>query len=82
MELVKNAAGRYVPESINGLEQIPFKGINKYKPKGNKAKPQIRSCIDYPLSGNKVQKSLELALKKAGLKDGMTRLPESRKRKI
>ena len=72
MELAKNAAGRYVPESINGLEQIPFKGINKYKPKGNKAKPQIRSCIDYPMSGNKVQKSLELALKKAGLKDGMT----------
>jgi len=72
MNLVKNTAGRLVPTEINGQEQIPFKGVSKYKPNGNKAKPPIRSCTNYPSSGNKVQKSLELALKKAGLKDGMT----------
>ena len=72
MKLVKNAAGRLVPNEINGQKQIPFKGINKYKPTGNKAKPPIRSCADYPSDGNKLVKSLKEALKKAGLKDGMT----------
>ena len=72
MKLVKNAAGRLVPTEVNGQQQIPFKGVNKYKPSGNKAKPPIRTCIDYPKDGNKVVKDLKTALKKAGLKDGMT----------
>ena len=72
MKLVKNAADRFVPTNINGEKQIPFKGVNKYKPKGNKAKPNIKSCIDYPEDGNKVAKNLREALKKSGLKDGMT----------
>ena len=72
MKLVINAAGRRVPTEVNGQEQIPFKGINKYKPTGNKAKPPIRTCIDYPKDGNKVVKDLKTALKKAGLRDGMT----------
>jgi citrate lyase subunit alpha / citrate CoA-transferase len=71
MKLVKNAAGRLVPTVVNGKKQIPFKGINKYKPSGHKAAPPIRSCVDYPSDGNKVQKNLREALKKAGLKDGM-----------
>ena len=72
MKLVKNAAGRFVPIEVNGEPQIPFKGVDKYKPSGVKAKPPIRSCIDYPSDGNKVVKDLKTALKKAGLKDGMT----------
>lgn len=72
MKLVKNAAGRKVPTVVNGLKSVPFKGVNKYKPTGNKAKPKIKSCIDYPESGDKIVKSLREALKKAGLKDGMT----------
>jgi|SRR5690554_222476 len=72
MKLVKNAAGRLVPAEVNGQQQIPFKGVNKYKPSGNKAKPPVRTCIDYPEDGNKVVKNLKEALKKAGLKDGMT----------
>ncbi len=72
MKLVKNAAGRFVPAEVNGQEQIPFKGINKHKPSGNKAKPSIRSCVDFPSDGNKVVNDLKTALKKAGLKDGMT----------
>ncbi len=72
MKLVKNSAGRLVPEKVNNIKQIPFKGVGKYKPKGNKAKPPIRSCADYPADGNKVVKNLKEALKKAGLKDGMT----------
>jgi citrate lyase subunit alpha/citrate CoA-transferase len=72
MKLVKNAAGRFVPTEVNGETQIPFKGVDKYKPSGVKAKPPIRSCMDYPKDGNKVVKDLKTALKKAGLKDGMT----------
>ncbi len=72
MKLVKNAVGRLVPTNINGQKQIPFKGVGKYKPKGKKAAPPIRSCADYPADGNKVVKNLKEALKKAGLKDGMT----------
>ena len=72
MKLVKNAAGRIVPTTVNGLKQIPYKGVGKYKPKGFKAKPPIRSCADYPADGNKVVKNLKEALKKCGLKNGMT----------
>lgn len=72
MKLIKNAAGRLVPTSINRVNQIPFKGICKYKPKGSRYAPPIRSCSDYPEDGNKVVKNLREALKKAGLKDGMT----------
>jgi citrate lyase subunit alpha/citrate CoA-transferase len=72
MKLVKNAAGRMVPTQVNKLKLTPFKGIGKLKPKGNKAKPPIRTCADYPDDGNKVVKNLKEALKKAGLKDGMT----------
>jgi citrate lyase subunit alpha/citrate CoA-transferase len=72
MKLVKNAAGRLVPTTVNGKKQIPFKGVNKYKPKYSKAAPAVHSCIDFPEDGNKVQKNLREALKKAGLKNGMT----------
>ncbi len=72
MKLVKNAADRLVPTQINGEKQIPFKGVNKYKPTGFKAKPKIKTCIDYPSDGNKVVRNLKEALKKSGLKDGMT----------
>ncbi len=72
MKLKKNAAGRMVPLEVNGEKQVPFMGVGKYIPEGNKAKPPIRSCSDYPADGNKVVKNLEEALRKAGLKDGMT----------
>ncbi len=72
MKLVKNAAGRFVPKEVNGQKQTPFKGVAKFTPKGNKNKPAIRSCADYPGDGNKVAKNLKEALQKAGLKNGMT----------
>lgn len=72
MKLVKNSIGRLVPEKVNNQKQIPFKGIGKFKPKEKKAKPPIRTCADYPADGNKVVRNLREALRKAGLKDGMT----------
>ncbi len=72
MKMIKNKAGRFVPTLVNNQKQIPFKGVDKYKPSGKIANPQIRTCAEYPSDGNKVVKSLKDALKKAGLKDGMT----------
>ena len=70
--MIKNSIGRMIPGEVNGVKQIPFKGVAKYKPEGLKAAPPIRSCSDYPTDGNKVVSSLQEALKKCGLKDGMT----------
>lgn len=72
MKLVKNSIGRLVPTEINGQKQIPFKGVNKYKPAGRITGAPIKSCIDFPADGNKVVKNLKEALRKSGLKDGMT----------
>jgi citrate lyase subunit alpha / citrate CoA-transferase len=70
--MIKNAAGRLVPAKVNGAEQQPYQGIGKVKPSGGKAKPPIRSCAEFPQDGNKVVKTLSGALKKAGIKNGMT----------
>ncbi|TSA29056.1 MAG: citrate lyase subunit alpha [Ignavibacteriales bacterium] len=72
MKLIKNAVNRLIPTIINGEKQIPFKGVDKFKSSGRIASLQIRTCADYPSDGNKEVKSLKDALKKAGLKDGMT----------
>jgi len=70
--MVKNAAGRWVPLEINGKATIPFKGVGKYHPAGNRYGPPIATNIDYPSDGNKLVSSLKEAFVKAGLKDGMT----------
>lgn len=67
-----NAAGRRVPVEINGQPAIPYKGVGKHRPEGRKYSPPIPTCSDYPDDGNKVVKSLEEALRKCGLRDGMT----------
>ncbi|MGE5418545.1 MAG: citrate lyase subunit alpha [Chloroflexota bacterium] len=69
---VLNAAGRYVPEEINGQRVIPFMGVGKHRPAGTKHAPAIPSCTDYPEDGNKVVSSLEEALRRCGIRDGMT----------
>lgn len=71
-KLIKNAAGRMVPTVVNGMEQIPYLGVGKYKPAAKKHAPKIASCADYPADGNKTVPKLKDALIKAGLKDGMT----------
>lgn len=71
-EFVKNAAGREVVTEINGLPAIPYKGVGKYVPEGSKHAPRISSCANFPLDGNKKVKSIKEALKKCGIKDGMT----------
>ena len=69
---IKNAAGRMVPTELNGEKQTPYQGVGKYTPEGNKYGAPISSNKDFPADGNKEVKDLKTALKKAGLKDGMT----------
>jgi citrate lyase subunit alpha/citrate CoA-transferase len=69
---VINAAGRTVPLEINGKPVIPFKGAGNYKPSGNKYGPTIATCTDFPPDGNKIVPTLEEALRRCGLRDGMT----------
>ncbi len=71
-KLVKNAVGRMVPTEVNGQKVVPFGGLGKHRPSGNKYAPPIATSLDYPEDGNKVVGSLKEALKKCGLKDGMT----------
>ncbi|MBN1551057.1 citrate lyase subunit alpha [bacterium] len=67
-----NAAGREVLTEINGEQHQPFLGVGKYKPKGRKASPPIRTVIDYPQSGDKRVASIKNALELCGIRDGMT----------
>jgi citrate lyase subunit alpha/citrate CoA-transferase len=72
MKMTENAAGRLVPDEINGVKAVPFKGVGKHRPEGRKYGSPIPTCIDYPDDNNKVVGSLQEALEKCGLKDGMT----------
>jgi citrate lyase subunit alpha/citrate CoA-transferase len=71
VEMVENAIGRLVPTVVNGQAQVPYRGVNAYEPQGHKHAPPIRSCRDYPDSGDKRVESLEEALRRCGLSDGM-----------
>ena len=70
-ELIANAAGRVVPESVNGRSQVPYMGVGKYRPVGSKASVPIHSAAEYPANGDKRVPDLETALRKCGLRDGM-----------
>ncbi len=71
-KMVKNAIGRMVPTVVNGSPATPFAGVNIYRPANRKAAPPIASCADYPADGNKIVPDIKTALKKAGIKNGMT----------
>ena len=72
IEFVRNAAGRRVPLAVNGTPQVPFQGVGKYRPEGHKAAPLVRTAMDYPANGDKRVQDIETALRKCGLRDGMT----------
>jgi citrate lyase subunit alpha/citrate CoA-transferase len=72
VKTVINAAGRAVPVEVNGQKVKPFMGVGRHRPTGRKYSPPIPFCSDFPGDGNKVVKSLEEALKRCGLRDGMT----------
>jgi citrate lyase subunit alpha / citrate CoA-transferase len=66
----RNAAGRVIPDlSDRGL--IGFRGIGQPPLRSEVAGRAIRSVADYPANGNKQVDSVKIALKRAGLRDGM-----------
>jgi len=69
--LAPNAIGRRVPAAVNGREQTPFAGVAAHRPAGAIHGRSIRSCRDYPADGDKRVATLEEALARAGLADGM-----------
>jgi citrate lyase subunit alpha/citrate CoA-transferase len=72
MRLVENALGRLVPEEVNGRPAVPFAGIGAHRPGGRRAGAPLVSCADFPADGDKRTGSLVEALRRAGLRDGMT----------
>ena len=70
--MIKNSLDRLVPTLINNVESEPFKGIGKHRPVGRKHGAPIATCADYPADGNKLVPTMEEALLKAGLRDGVT----------
>ncbi|HDS59428.1 MAG TPA: citrate lyase subunit alpha [Thermoplasmatales archaeon] len=71
-ELVTNAAGRLVPTRVNGRPVEPYQGVYAHRPSGRTAAPPIPTCAQYPRDGNKVVADLQTALRRCGLRDGMT----------
>jgi citrate lyase subunit alpha/citrate CoA-transferase len=71
MSMVENAVGRRVPAEVNGRDQVPYQGVGAFQSRGAKHAPRIRSCRDYPDSGDKRVPDLETALRECGLSDGM-----------
>jgi citrate lyase subunit alpha/citrate CoA-transferase len=71
VDWVTNAAERRVPRTVNGRDEVPYRGVDAHSPTGRKHAPTIRSSRDYPRSGDKRVKTLEEALALAGLCDGM-----------
>jgi len=72
MKFVENKAGRLVPLEVNGERRVLYQGLGGFRPHGDKARPRIATCADYPADGNKFVPGLRETLKKAGLKNGMT----------
>lgn len=72
MKFVENEAGRAVPVEVNGENRVAYQGLGGFRPRGNKARPRLATCVDYPADGNKLVAGLREALKKAGLKNGLT----------
>lgn len=72
MEMLENAAGRLVPDTVNGRRTAPYAGVGKHRPGGRAVGAPIRSCADYPANGDKRVGSLVEALERCGLRDGMT----------
>jgi len=69
--LMANAAGRMVPEMVNGRPQSPYKGVGQHHPAGTKASPPVRTSADYPEDGDKRVPDLETAMRRCGLRNGM-----------
>lgn len=69
MKMIRNAAGRMIPDEIDGTTLKPFQGAHATHGGGRKAAPPIRAVVDYR---NKLRSSLDEAIDACEIKDGMT----------
>ena len=69
MNFIENAIGRKIPESINGVALKPFRGAFHTPPSGRRYAKKIKSIRP---GEEKLLGSIEEAIKRTGLKDGMT----------
>jgi citrate lyase subunit alpha / citrate CoA-transferase len=67
-----NVAGRRVPTMVNGEPRSGYLGVHGRDATGRKHGPPIRSVRNYPVDGDKRVPDLATALRRAGLRDGMT----------
>ena len=71
MNYNKNAVGRMIPDYIEGFgELVPFQGVGRHSVEKRKAGAKIR--VGNLKNQDKLCDSLEEAIRKSGLKDGMT----------
>lgn len=69
MKYIKNAVGKLIPEEIGGKRLKGFKGAFATKPEGKRYAKKIKFTTPWE---EKLLGSIEEAIKKVGLKDGMT----------
>jgi len=69
--LVKNAVGRLVPVELNGKKLMPFKGVGKTPPRRGLTKASVK-IKEVKKGESKLLSSIDEAIEKSGLKDGMT----------
>lgn len=69
MEFVENIVGRKIPKEINGRKLQPYMGIGKEEMPIYKSSSKIRRRLP---GETKLLNSLDEAIEKSGLKDGMT----------
>lgn len=67
-----NQAGRLVPGSLNGRTYLGFQGVGGFHPDRPKHGPPIRTCADYPASGDKRVATLKEAVERSGIRSGGT----------
>ncbi len=70
--MIRNAAGREVPQVVNGQARTPYAGPDGVQPVGRKHSAPIRSCSAYPSNGDKRAPTLLEAIARSGLQSGGT----------
>lgn len=68
---MKNILGREIPDFFAGRKSLPFEGVNNKIPSGSHQSVPYQKRL-YKLNDDKIVKSIEEAIKKVDLKDGMT----------
>jgi citrate lyase subunit alpha / citrate CoA-transferase len=67
--MILNAAGREIPEELNGRSLRPYQGAFAHIPDGKKTAPRLKHSKP---GDSKILATIDEAIKRSGLSDGMT----------